>query len=74
MKDKCQSAFVHCDAKDRDVEIKIVESGPWYNRHRKLISCPALTDAGETCDCACLKPKPTPWGDQRLARRITFHI
>ena len=74
MIEKSQSAHVYCESKNRDVEVKFVESGPWYKRHRKLITCPARTDAGETCNCACLKPKPTPWGNKQLSRNITFYL
>ncbi len=74
MKEKSHSVHVHCAAKDIDVEVKIAKTGPWYDRHRELISCPVLTDAGETCDGACLKPKTTPCGNQRHAPRVTIHI
>jgi hypothetical protein len=75
MSKKIQSKMVYCEAKRRHVQIERSVSGPWYNRRQKVEQCPAVGDAGQPCDQACVHTKASsldarlatvsPWGTRR---------
>ena len=63
--------IVFCNAKQRYVEISHKQEGPWYSQTNTLVSCPAQSDPGQSCDQECLR-KATPPTGSRYIRHSDF--